>query len=184
MTPRTSAPRAATAEAAWIVARGHPRGLAQVRLLKLLWIAELRHFEAHGERLTPANWWRWEHGPYSKDVINTVRDTRRSFSVVRDPDAVGANGLLVSAKASPPGNTLSGTARETLADVLDLYGSYSNAEILAEVYADPFFEGTPYGSDFAFGLLTNYRKEIPAEKARRLLELETHSVTSVDALFG
>jgi uncharacterized phage-associated protein len=172
-----------TAEAAWLVAQGHPHGLAQVRLLKLLWIGELRYYERFSTRLTPANWWRWEHGPYSKDVINTVRDRSRNFSAIRDPDLVGANGLLISAKPSAPGDTLDRDARETISEVLDMYSSYSNSEIIAEVYADPFFEATPYGADFDFAKLSGFRKEISAASARRLLAQESRPVQSVEALF-
>lgn len=179
----TPASRQKTAEAAWLVATGHPHGLAQVRLLKLLWLSELRFYESYGTRLTFANWWRWEHGPYSKDVINTVRQADRNFSVHRDLDLAGATGLLITAKQHSPGNTLTGEAKAVIDDVLDMHSRYSNAEILAEVYADPFFEATPYGSDFEFGTLANYRRQVPAERARLLLESPSTPVDSLESLF-
>jgi uncharacterized phage-associated protein len=173
-----------TAEAAWLVAEGHTHGLAQVRLLKLLWLSELRYYEAGGSRLTPANWWKWEHGPYSKDVINTVKTAARSFSLQRDPDLVGATGLLIKAKPTRPGNALNGPGDATIREVMNLYSSYSTSELLDEVYSDPFFEATAYGADFDFSQLRAFRKPVPPEGARRLLELESRSVPSVDALFG
>lgn len=184
MTPVKKDSSSAIREAALRITAAHTHGLSQIRLLKLLWLAELRFAEAYGERLTPAGWWRWDYGPYSKDVINTVRTDTRHFKVSRDDEATTAGGLAISAKAPPAGGTLSQRALEMIDDVVDMYGSYSTPELLTEVYADPFFEQTPHGNDFDFGRLADFRKDVTESKARRLLDLETHPVESIEGLFG
>jgi uncharacterized phage-associated protein len=184
MSPAKKESATAIREAALRIATAHTHGLSQVRLLKLLWLAELRYFEAYGERLTPAGWWRWDFGPYSKDVINTVRKDARHFELSHDDEAHTAGGLAISAKAPAGNSTLSQRALNLIDDVVDLYSSYSTAELLAEVYADPFFEQTSYGDDFNFADLLSLRKVVPEAKARRLLELQTRPVESIEGLFG
>lgn len=174
----------AISEAALRVASAHSHGLSQVRLLKVLWLAELRHFEAFGERLTTAGWWRWDFGPYSKDVINVIRKDTRHFRVSRDDEATTVGRLTIHARTASTPNVLNERALETLVDTIDMYASYNTMEILAEVYADPFFEGTPHGEDFDFASLSAFRKRVPEAQAQRLLALETTPVESIEALFG
>lgn len=184
MTPTRSPPKSTIQEAAYRIASAHPHGLSQVRLLKLLWLAELRHLEEHGERITPAGWWRWDFGPYSKDVINAVRTNPRHFKVTQDDQATTVGGRIIEATKAQVGNTLSDSAEAVLDEVVDLYGAYGTQELLAEVYADPFFDNTPFGDDFDFESLSKHRKVVPAPRAKKLLALETRPVESVDALFG
>lgn len=184
MTSIRKRPDSAIQEAVSRVASAHPHGLSQVRLLKLLWLAELRHLEQFGDRLTPAGWWRWDYGPYSKDVINSVRKDTRHFKVSLDDEVATVGGRIILAKAPVEGTTLTKQALEILDDIIDMYSSYSTQELLAEVYSDPFFEETAYGDDFDFQRLDSYRKKVPDSQARRLLELETHPVENISALFG
>jgi hypothetical protein len=184
MTPASRFKESSIVEVAWRIASSHSHGISQVRLLKLFWLAELRHFEAAGERLTPAEWWRWDYGPYSKDVINLIRKDVRHFRVRREEAATTVGRLAIQGRPTGVPNTLSEQALRSLSDTLDMYASYNTMEILKEVYADPFFENTAYGEDFDFGNLATFRRAVPEAKARALLELETAPVESIEALFG
>lgn len=184
MSPASKLKESAILEAAWRIASAHRHGLSQIRLLKILWLAELHHYEATGERLTPAGWWRWDYGPYSKDVINAVRKDTRHFKVSKDEEATTVGRLAILARPRPGPNTLSEAALQVLDDAIDMYSSYNTVEILAEVYSDPFFENTAYGEDFDFADLVACRKQVPQARAQHLLGLSTSPVESIEALFG
>src|SRR5579884_1938423 len=92
-----------TASAAWLIAKRHPHGLSQVRLLKLLWLAELKHYERTRERLTDANWFRWNNGPYAKEPINAVKDDHTHFRFHWEESPTGNRMGVVEAQAKPAG---------------------------------------------------------------------------------
>ena len=89
--------------AAALIARAHPHGLPQIRLLKLLWLAELRYYERTGNRLTSAGWWRWDFGPYSKDVINTVKREGKWFRIEKPSDPTQRGLVIHAALGARPG---------------------------------------------------------------------------------
>ncbi len=166
------------------IASAHPHGLPQIRLLKLLWLAELRYYERTGTRLTQAGWWRWNHGPYSKDVINVVKHDSRSFRVERQGEEPWQVGLVIHAN---PRAMKAPSDRERLRsvdEVLSTYREYTNEELVQEVYADPFFQATPFSSDFDFAKLRGFRRSVPASEQRRLLELPTKPVRELAELFA
>jgi hypothetical protein len=169
--------------AALLVARSHPHGLPQVRMLKLLWLAELRHFERTGERLTPAAWWRYDYGPYSKDVINTVKNSRRTFRVEKVVEPPRWDALMIHAAKTakdPPASV----GAETIAETLWFYEKFTDRELLDEIYADPFYEETAYSHDFNFSELPKYRQTLPASEAERLAHLPTKRVGSIAELLA
>src|SRR5438132_9188105 len=50
-----------------------PKGASQTRLLKLFYLAETKYMAETGKRLTDADFFRYDRGPYSKAVVNTAR---------------------------------------------------------------------------------------------------------------
>ena len=169
--------------AAALIARAHPHGLPQIRLLKLLWLAELRYYERTGNRLTSAGWWRWDFGPYSKDVINTVKREGKWFRIEKPSDPT-QRGLVIHAAlgARPGGRNAEGAT--VIDEVLRLYQKYTDEELVQEVYADPFFEETAYSSDFDFSRLTEYRRTLPLPEQERLLRLPTKPAPDIASLFA
>jgi uncharacterized phage-associated protein len=171
-------------DAAWIVAKAHRHGLPQVRLLKLLWLAELRHYEGTGSRLTDAEWYRWEYGPYSKDVVNAVKKERAHFEVEETQNEFGNRMLLVRA-AKPLESKGAAAERQAIEDVLWLYKDFTTQEILYDVYGDPFFEGTPYSENFDFEKLASFRDTAVTEAdANKLRSQRTAPLTDLAELFG
>lgn len=171
-----------TKSAALLVARAHPHGLPQVRMLKLLWLAELRHYERTSQRLTPAGWWRWDYGPYSKDVVNTIKRSTRAFRLEKVVEAPFPSALMIHASESVTA-PLDLPAADALKETLWLYEKYTDRELLEEIYADPFFEETPYSHDFDFSQLGKYRPSLPADEVRRLIHLPTKPVAGIAELF-
>ncbi len=175
-----------TAEVRDIAARitlAHPHGLPQIRLLKLLWLAELKYYERVGRRLTRAGWWRWNHGPYSKDVINLVKRDTKTFRVERQREEPWQAALVIHANPRAVREPSDPERTRAVDEVLSTYREYTNEELVQEVYADPFFEATPFRADFDFTKLNSYRRPVPESEARRLLELPTRPVAEVAELF-
>ena len=171
-------------DAAARIALAHPHGLPQVRLLKLLWLAELKYYERTGRRLTMAGWWRWNHGPYSKDVVNTVKRDTKTFRVERQQEESWQTGLVIHANPRAVKEPSDREGLRAIDDVLATYGEYTNEELVQEVYADPFFEATPFSVDFDFAKLTSFRRTLPESEERRLLELPTKPVAELAELFA
>lgn len=171
------------AKAAWLVAKNHRRGLPQMRLLKLLWLAELKHFKETGRRLTPAEWYKWEYGPYSETVVNAVKRDETHFDMEESMSERGRRYVLIRPKAEPPGNVQADEQR-TLDDVLWLYKEFTTDEILYDVYGDPFFERTGYGDDFDFSRLAASREyQLTAAEAARVRAQPSTPVQNIAEIF-
>lgn len=141
--------------AALIVAGAHPRGVSQTRLLKLIWLAELEHYMKTGEKLTDASWFRYDHGPFSKEILRTVEE-EDCFDQEEFMSSHGVRAKLIrSDEATPEGDQ---DAIDTLESVVWKYEKYETSELLEEVYGDPFFEETPFGHDFDFDRLPDCRR--------------------------
>lgn len=183
---RASTPEGAAEvrDAAARIALAHPHGLPQVRLLKLLWLAELKYYERTGRRLTRAGWWRWNHGPYSKDVINTVKRDAKTFRVERQQEEPWQAGLVIHANPRAVKEPSDREGLQAIDEVLSTYREYTNEELIQEVYADPFFEATPFSADFDFAKLNSFRRSLPESEQRRLLELPTKPVGELAELFA
>jgi len=69
-------------------------------------------------------------------------------------------------------------------EVLSTYREYTNEELVQEVYADPFFEATPFSDDFDFAKLKSIRRPLSESEARRLFELPTKPVGELAELFA
>ena len=166
------------------IALAHPHGLPQVRLLQLPRLAELKHYGRTGRRLTRAGWWRWNHGPYSKDVINTVKHDTKTFRVERQPEEPWQAGLVIHANPRAVKEPSDREGLLAIDEVLSTYREYTNEELFQEVYADPFFEATPFSADFDFAKLNAFRRSLPESEERRLLELPTKPVAELAELFA
>jgi uncharacterized phage-associated protein len=170
--------------AAWLIAKQHPHGVSRTRLMKLLWLAEQEHMSQAGERLTDASWFRWEHGPFSKDVLNTVEDNPHNFSEERISTADGDDATLVHAVSEQPGEVTNAEG-EVLRRTVWKYDKHDFDDLLEEVYADPFFKATPHGQDFDFDALDGYRdlSHIPEEEIERAEEADGERYQSASAVF-
>lgn len=156
-------------DAAWLIAKRHPNGLSQLRLLKLLYLAELRHYERHGTRLTNADWFRHDYGPFSKTIATLLRKNIVTEGEWLD---LGGGKRMLSIKAKGPGPEQVGEdERASLEDTLWFYEDHTTDEIVQDVYEDPFFENTPFSNDFDFS-------KIPAS---RLLNLTEEELRQLDA---
>lgn len=144
-----------TKDAALMVARAHPRGVSQTRLLKLLWLAELEHYSKTGQRLTDANWFRYDHGPFSKDVLQTINQAE-GFVHEQFISSHGVRSKLILPTTEPGAEQT--PEAETLEEVLWKFSTYDTEELLDEVYAEPFFETTEFGHDFDFSRLPDHRR--------------------------
>lgn len=165
-------------DAVEIIANEHPHGISQTRLLKLLWLAELRHFEKTGERLTDANWFRWDHGPFSKDVLNTAKKQLTLESAEVNDQTIT---MLHSKKHSP---IVDDETTKTLKDTMWVYNKYTLDDMLKELSEDPFFKDSPYGRDFDFSQLPKYREiGLTDEQVKEIWDSPTSPVNDLDELF-
>lgn len=172
-----------TASAAWLIAKSHPHGLSQIRLLKLLWLAELRHYERTHQRLTDANWFRWNNGPYAKEPINTVKTDTTHFRFHWE-DSLNGYRMGVVEALTKPNSRPSAEELRAIEDVLWAYERFSDSEILTEVYADPFFEATPVSHDLDFRKLPQFRGEIVSEEQEReILSQPVRPIDDIEELF-
>ncbi|MGI0128934.1 MAG: type II toxin-antitoxin system antitoxin SocA domain-containing protein [Thermoplasmata archaeon] len=185
-TARGSVPQSAVEvrDAAARIALAHPHGLPQIWLLKLLWLAELKYYERTDRRLTRAGWWRWNHGPYSKDVINTVKRDTKTFRVERQQEETWQTGLVIHTNPRAVKELSDREGLRAIDEVLWTYREYTNEELIQEVYADPFFEATPFSDDFDFAKLKSFRRPVPESEERRLLDLPTKPVGEIAELFA
>lgn len=179
-----SEPTVEVRDAAARIVLAHPHGLPQVRLLKLLWLAELKYYERTGKRLTQAGWWRWNHGPYSKDVINIVKRDTKTFRVVRQQEEAWQTGVVIHVNPRAMKQPSDPEGTRAIDEVLSIYREYTNEELVQEVDADPFFEATPFSDDFDFTKLKSFRRPLPESETRRLLELPTKPVGELAELFA
>jgi hypothetical protein len=155
--------------AAWHVAKAHPHGLSQIRLLKLIWLAELKHFQKTGHRLTDVNWFRYDHGPYTKGINAVKQDETQVFQVANETTPNGFDALVIRAASPAPPHEAPVDELKSLHDTLWLYEKFTTEELLDEVYEDPFFEGTPHSHDFKFERLPDFRQiELTPERLKKL----------------
>lgn len=121
------------------LARNHTRGMSQIRLLKLFYLAELKHIARTGRRLTGADFFHYKNGPFSKKVINTAHELVGSElelqeRVFRD----GHEGLFfIPAKVRSP--RVSREAAQTLDLIVKEYGRLST-----EAIKDAAYETLPF----------------------------------------
>lgn len=165
-------------DAVEIIANEHPHGISLTRLLKLLWLAELRHFETTGERLTDANWFRYDHGPFSKDVLNTAKKELTLESAEVNNQTI----TMLHSKKDP--SIVVDDRNSALKDTIWIYNKYSFEDMLKELYEDPFFKDTPYGSDGDFSQLPKYREiDLTDEQVKEICDSPTSPVNDLDELF-
>lgn len=158
--------------ALWLIARKHPHGLGKFRLLKLLWLAELRHMQRHGSRLTDAGWYRWDYGPYSKEVVNKPQDDRDHFDYMEEDTPKGNAQHTIRTHGEDPPVPLTkddADALKTIADILWEYQEYTNDELKDEVYEDPFFKDSAYSHDFDFDKLAEYNVNFTEAEIEKIL---------------
>lgn len=144
---------------AYLLSR-YPHGLSHTRAVKLLWLAELRYFEQRKERLTDAHWFKYDHGPFTKDIIITAELEDHLFSV-SDVEWEGKSMRQIKVTGEIP--AVPETVSEAIDGVARMFNRDRLKEILEHVYADPFFESFEYGQDFDFSRLMDYRGPIWTE---------------------
>lgn len=143
--------------AAWLVAREHPYGLSKFRLLKLLWLADLRSIEQRGRPLTDAGWIRWRYGPFSKKIIREV-EASDLFSIQKEERQEGEMHRIRVVKEDPAVLDTDPVEREILARVLVGWLRVPDQAVKEDVYADPFFESVPQREAYDFSRLHKFRE--------------------------
>lgn len=66
----------------------------RTRLLKLVYLADQRWLQVHGATYTEASYYRWNHGPFSREflqAIDAVIESKRGQSSVSFPEQAAAS---------------------------------------------------------------------------------------------
>lgn len=156
--------------AVWFVTREHPYGLSKFRLMKILWLAELRSIEERKERLTNASWIRWHFGPFSLDIQRALETSPMLTVDIEERDS-GELHRIRAVREVPGGGDVDSTDLEVLEHTLKIVEKVPDHALKGEVYSDPFFQATPKGSAFDFDRLMDYRRtEWHVDEIERLLD--------------
>lgn len=148
-----------------------PKGVSQTRLLKLFYLAETKYMAETGKRLTDADFFRYDQGPYSKDVVNTARSLSPEIVIGRE-QAVSPDyeGVFFS-----PGPSCSPDLSEEISgfihSLMGIYGREKTDAIVGAAYRSAAFLAAGDRQDIGFARwgasVEDFRKSSAIETAIR-----------------
>lgn len=134
-----------------IIAR-QPKGVTQYRLLKLAYLAETRFAAETGRRLSKANYFSFDYGPYSKDLVNAAKNLPDSAAKrVQEPSIRGAGDMIRFIPGAGATPSLSEEITRFLDSFFSAYGRMPTKDIVAEAYRSGQYPETPPSNDIDFG---------------------------------
>jgi uncharacterized phage-associated protein len=114
--------------------------LTRTKLVKYLYLADLRSMKQHGRPVTDLQYRSYYYGPYAPEILDAAENQPQYIAFER---AVRSDGAPYYAyrptDARPKFDALSGEDRAVIDAVLEQYGDYSLKKLLRTVYdTDPF----------------------------------------------
>jgi antitoxin SocA-like protein len=119
----------------------------RTRMVKLVYLTDKAWYAKHGEQYTEASYFRWNHGPYAREVLHALA-WMDGVEIV-ETEHPHPNGMLYTyepGKRSRLGAvTLDEDFRKLLLETAKKWRSAPLKTLLAHVYADTTFNATIFG---------------------------------------
>jgi len=135
-----------------------------MRLVKLAYLSEVRFAAEHGSRLTEADYFSWNYGPYSKQIANRAKALPDSIV----EKTVGSASEGVSRTFVPkPGcePSLEPGIKSFIDSVLVSYGSLETNVIVRAAYRTAQFQRTKKGRDIDLDEWSRTASRVPSSTA-------------------
>ena len=119
----------------------------RTRMVKLVYLADKAWYAKHGEEYTEANYYRWNHGPYAREVLNAL--TWMDGVEIVETEHSHSHGMLYTYEPGKRSRlsdvTLDEDFRKLLLETARKWQSVPLKTLLAHVYADAAFNETIFG---------------------------------------
>ena len=130
------------------------RPVLRTQLVKLLYLADLTFYRAHGRSISGCTYTSYHYGPYSDEIIAAARDM--AGVEIEEDSGVATNGnsyyLYRPGPLARPGMArLAADESKVLCDVVDQFADKDLDDLLAEVYKTREFSKTAKGNVIALG---------------------------------
>ena len=152
------------------------RTLAQTKLIKLVYLAEVYHYRMFGARLTNTPFKHWHYGPWS-EVVDSEIQRLCEIEIIKQVPHTTISGF--SAKLAKPNIKvatieLSPSAQTALDAVIAEWGAVRSEHVVNHAKSTPPFLGTPYGEEIDFSLVSDAEgivaeKEMSTQKGKELV---------------
>jgi hypothetical protein len=119
----------------------------RTRLLKLVYLADRAWAKKHGKPYTEANYYRWNHGPFAREVLQAL-EWLDSVEILerRTPTSTGFSYRYHSGERSRLGGVvLDEGFRGLLDEQADRWRNVPLQELLDHVYSDTEFDQAAFG---------------------------------------
>lgn len=126
----------------------------RTRLLKLLYLADKAWAERRGRVYTEANYYRWNHGPFAREVM-TALDWLDGIEIVQKAVPNGMGGTLFRYESGERSRLAGLSLDPEFAKLLDeaarRWGKVPLKNLLDHVYSDKRFIATTFGQPLLAG---------------------------------
>ena len=138
--------------------------LSQLKLMKLVYLADVYHMERFGSRITDAKFKHWHYGPYSPDVNSEIERLCGIGVIKLEPHQTKAGHRAEVPKPKVKETTvrLSKSAVEVLEEIIEDWGKSSSDEVTKYAKTSLPFVGTEFGKKIDFSridIVAEYAKE-------------------------
>lgn len=126
--------------------------LSHVKLVKLIYLADMYHRERFGSRLTDVPFKHWHYGPWAQEVDSAI-ERLCGMGVIKQQPYVTRQGHKAEIPRPNVGQTtveLSSSAQAVLEDVIEDWGDAGSEEVISFVKSSLPFVGTSFGDDIDF----------------------------------
>ena len=125
----------------------------RTRILKLAYLADKAWYEARGTTYTEARYYRWNHGPFAREILQAL-EWMDGVEVIQR-EAVGFSGSSYEyqrgARTRLSQIDLDPEFSKILINVAEKWRQRSLQDLLRHVYADETFSGTSFGDPLLAG---------------------------------
>ena len=126
--------------------------LSQIKLMKLVYLADVYHMERFGTRITDAKFRHWYYGPYSPDVDSEIERLCGTgiIELVSYRTKSGHKAEVPKPKLEGVTVQLSESAFEIMEDIIEDWGAASSDEVIKYAKSSLPFAGTEFGEEIDF----------------------------------
>ncbi len=124
--------------------------LNKTRIMKLVYLAELRAIESWGRRLTSAVWRNWYYGPYSEEVSTGLRESSPELKMELRRTPSGREGKFYIPTRPEVGLDLSVEEYDLLNEVARYWKYIDNEALVEAAKTSPPFIWTEEGEEIPF----------------------------------
>lgn len=149
---RGDIPAAGTEDIIRAILMYQPRGVSQIRLLKLYYLAELRYISKNSARLSPAVYFKYNNGPYSIDVIKTVKELPENIVESKPTTLYGNENCCFFYPRGDCAPDLEPELAEFMRDFMNVYMYMPTNKIIQCAYATAPFLWAEFDEDINFEL--------------------------------